>query len=261
MVADVSWWATTFTQSTTTGEPAPRPTESWPAVTLDDAYAIQFETIASRLAGGESIRAIKLGLTRQVEQDQWSIPHPTFGTLTSEMLLQPGDAFAVTRGHAPKVEAEIVVMIARDITHQVESVEELVPLIATVHAGIEIFDSRYHRGDFHPVDAVADNQSALSGVWAAEGVALDDIDIVNESATLSIGGVERGHGVASRLLGHPLHAVLGVVNEMVRLGHTVPAGLAIFSGNLCQAAVPVSAGDQVEVTFSTLGSLSLSVTD
>jgi 2-keto-4-pentenoate hydratase len=259
MVADVSRWATRFTNSTATGEPVPRPTKSWPGVALDDAYAIQFATLANRLAGGESIRAIKLGLTQQAEQDQWSIPHPTFGTLTEEMLLQPGDTFHVTRGNAPKVEAEIVVMIARDITRQLESVEELVPFIATVHAGIEILDSRYDPGDFHPVDAVADNQSALSGVWAVEGMSLDDIDIVNESATLSVGGVEKGAGVASRLLGNPLHAVLGAVNEMVRLGRAIPEGLAIFSGNLCQSAVPVAGGDQVTVTFSTLGSLSLQV--
>jgi 2-oxo-3-hexenedioate decarboxylase len=260
-MSDVSQWAAMFTQSATTGEPATRPTETWSGVTLDDAYAIQFATISTRVVSGETIRAIKLGLTQQGEQDQWSIPHPTFGTLTNSMLLQPGEAFHVSRGREPKVEAEIVVLIAQDISHRLESVDELVSHVASVHAGIEILDSRYHQGEFHPVDAVADNQSALSGVWLGEGVTPRDIDIVNESATLSIGGVEKGSGVASRILGNPLNAVLGAVNEMVRLGHAVPAGLAIFSGNLCQAAVPVSAGDDVTVSFRTLGSLSLSVTD
>jgi len=260
-MADVSQWAAMFTQSTASGEPATRPTASWSGVTLDDAYAIQSATISTRVAAGETIRAIKLGLTQQLEQDQWSIPHPTFGTLTDSMLLQPGEAFQVSRGHEPKVEAEIVVLIAQDISHRLESIDQLVPHIASVHAGIEILDSRYHQGEFHPVDAVADNQSALSGVWLGEGVAVQDIDLVNESATLSIGGVEKGSGVASRILGNPLNAVLGAVNERVRLGHMVPAGLAIFSGNLCQAAVPVSAGDDVTVTFATLGSLNLSVTE
>jgi 2-oxo-3-hexenedioate decarboxylase len=260
-MADVSQWAAVFTQSTSTGEPATRPTETWPGVTLDDAYAIQFATISTRVAAGEAIRAIKLGLTQQLEQDQWSIPHPTFGTLTDSMLLQPGDAFQVSRGREPKVEAEIVVIIGQDISDRLVSVDELVSHVASVHAGIEILDSRYHQGQFHPVDAVADNQSALSGVWLGEGIAVRDIDLVNESATLTIGGVEKGSGVASRILGNPLNAVLGAVNERVRLGQKVPAGLAIFSGNLCQAAVPVSAGDDVEVTFSSLGSLSLSVTD
>jgi 2-keto-4-pentenoate hydratase len=259
VVAGISEWATSLTHAGASGKPAARPTQSWPGVSLDDAYAIQFETIANRLSGGDSIRAIKLGLTQQAEQDQWSIPHPTFGTLTKDMLLQPGDAFHVSRGHAPKVEAEIVVITSRDITQRVESVDELVPLIASMHAGIEILDSRYHQGNFHPVDAVADNQSALSGVWAAEGVSPVSIDIVNESATLRIGGVERGSGVASRLLGNPLKAVLGAVNEMVRLSRLVPQGLAVFSGNLCHAAVPVAEGDEVTVDFSTLGSLTLRV--
>jgi 2-oxo-3-hexenedioate decarboxylase len=260
-MADVSQWEAMFTHSTSTGEPATRPTESWSGVTLDDAYAIQFATVGKRVAEGETIRAIKLGLTQRAEQDQWSTPHPTFGTLTDSMLLDPGEAFPVSRGHRPKVEAEIVAVIAQDISHRLESVDRLVPHIASVHAGIEILDSRYHQGEFHPVDAVADNQSALSGVWLGEGVAPRDIDIVEESVTLTIGGLEKGSGVAARILGNPLNAVLGAVNEMVRLGRIVPAGLAIFSGNLCQAAIAVAAGDRVEVTFSTLGSLSLSVTD
>jgi 2-keto-4-pentenoate hydratase len=259
MVAKISEWATMFAHSADTQQPATRPTESWPGVSLDDAYAIQFATIAQRVEHGESIRAVKLGLTQQTEQDQWSIPHPTFGTLTNSMLLQPGEPFHVSRGHAPKVEAEIVVVTSQDISHRLESVDQLVPFVASVHAGIEILDSRYHHGAFHPVDAVSDNQSALSGVWSGEGVFLSDIDIVNESATLNVGGVEKGSGVASRLLGNPLVAVLDAVNEMVRLGRPAPAGLAIFSGNLCQAAVPVSEGDVVTVDFSTLGSLTLHV--
>jgi len=259
MVADISQWATMFSHAAANNEPATRPTTSWPGVSLDDAYAIQSQTLATRLAGGESVRAIKLGLTQQAEQDKWSIPHPTFGTLTDSMLLHPGEPFHVSRGHLPKVEAEIVVVIAADISDRVESVDHLIPFIASLHAGIEILDSRYHHGDFHPVDAVADNQSALSGVWLTEGVSPVDIDIVNESASLAINGVEKGSGVASRLLGNPLIAVMGAVNERVRLGRPIPAGLAVFSGNLCQDALPVVAEDDVTVTFSTLGSLSLRV--
>ncbi len=259
MAKDASEWATLFSRAATTKEPATRPTSLWPGVTLDDAYAIQFGTIAERTNDDDPIRAIKLGLTQQLEQDQWSIPHPTFGTLTQSMINPPGAPFQVSRGRAPKVEAEIVVVTSRDIDHRVESIEELVSLIASVHAGIEILDSRYHQGDFHPVDAVSDNQSALSGVWAGEGLLLTDLDIVNESATLLINGEEKGSGVASRLLGNPLIAVWGAINEMIRLGRPVPGGLAIFSGNLCQAAVPVVAGDTVTVEFSTLGSLTLYV--
>lgn len=259
MTADISQWATMFAHCADNKEPATRPTDAWPGVTLDDAYAIQFATIAQRLVAGESIRAIKLGLTQQAEQDQWSTPHPTFGTLTDSMLLQPGQPLQLSRGRAPKVEAEIVVVTSRDIEHQLNAVDELVPLIASVHAGIEILDSRYHHGDFHPANAVADNQSALSGVWLGEGLAPGNMDIVNESATLLIDGVEKGSGVASRLLGNPLVAVLGAVNEMIRLGRPVPAGLAIFSGNLCHTAVAVAEGDVVTVDFSTLGSVTLEV--
>lgn len=259
MVDDVSQWAERFHRATLHHTPADRPTDSMPSVTLDDAYTIQEATIRRRLDGGETIKAIKLGLTQRVEQDQWSIPHPTFGTLTDAMLLTAGDFFSLSSGRAPKVEAEIVVVISRDISHPVSSVKELRSSLGSVHAGIEILDSRYHRGEFHPLDAVADNQSALSGVWSQDGVAIDVIDIVNEFATLTINGEVKGSGSASRILGNPLNALLGAVNEVVRRWGTVPAGLAVFSGNLCESAVAVSAGDEVTVSFSHLGTLVLSV--
>lgn len=259
MSTDLEFWATTFHHATERREEAPRPTELWPGCGLDDAYAIQTATVNRRIARGESIRAIKLGLTQQAEQDQWSIPHPTFGTLTNDMLLGPGDIFEVSLGVEPKVEAEIVVVLSRAISRYIHSLDDLVSSVGSVHAGIEILDSRFRQGGFQPLDAVADNQSALSGVWAHDGMAVADIDIVAESATLTINGEVKGSGLASKILGNPLTAVLGAVNERVRLGLDVPAGLAIFSGNLCEAAVPVASGDQVTVTFSSLGSLSLDV--
>ena len=259
MSTDREHWATTFLDATERRGEAPRPSPSWPGFGLDDAYAIQTATVNRRLARGETVRALKLGLTQQAEQDQWSIPHPTFGTLTNDMLLAPGDVFEVSRGVEPKVEAEIVVVLSAAISDHLHSLDDLASSVASVHAGIEILDSRFRQGGFQPLDAVADNQSALSGVWADEGVAVAGIDIAAESATLAINAEVRGSGSASRILGNPLIAVMAAINERVRLGLEVPAGLAIFSGNLCPAAVPVARGDRVTVAFSSLGALSLDV--
>jgi 2-oxo-3-hexenedioate decarboxylase len=260
----IDWWATELTSAGRDNRAAPRPTSSMTALDLDDAYAIQKETIALREAGGEQVRAIKLGLARQSDQDRWAIPHPTFGTLTDGMLLNPGEAFSRSRGHAPKIEAEIVVVLAQSVTIAPNTLADLLPAIGQVYAGIEILDSRYWEGEFHPLDAVADNQSALSGVWSREGRSLEsyergDDDLADESVEVFINNHPVATGHSSAILGNPLKAVFGVVVDRLSRGIPVPAGLAVFSGNLLDEGIPVDVGDSILARYATLGGIRLDI--
>jgi 2-oxo-3-hexenedioate decarboxylase len=255
----VTEFAGLFRDASAGGRPALRPSESWPEFTLADAYAIQREQVSMWESAGETVAAVKLGLTQTSQQEQFGIPHPTFGTLTDRALLKPGQPFSHSRGYAPKVEAELVVVLGKDITHPPTHPDDIRESIATIHAGIEILDSRFRDGMFQPLDGVADNQSALSGVWSDEGVAPELIDMAQESVVLTIDGEVKASGDGSRILGNPLLAVHGAVVEMLRRGFTVPAGLAIFTGNLCDQAVEVAAGNTVTVEFSTLGTLSVTI--
>lgn len=252
-------FATQFRDATAGGPPPPRPSVAWPGFTLDDAYDIQRAQVAWCLKAGEQVSAIKLGLTQKWQQDQFGIPHPTFGSLTDRALLHPGEAFSLSRGYAPQVEAEMVVILGTDITELPGHPEEVRDSIASVHAGIEILDSRFRDGVFHPLDGVADNQSGLSGVWSEEGLAPSRVDMVRESVVLTIDGQVMGSGDGSRILGDPLLAVHAAVVERLRRGFPVFSGLAIFTGNLCEQAVPVAEGNTVTVEFSGLGRLSLDV--
>ena len=252
-------WGETLVQAATEVTYHSRPSVAWPSMDLDTAYAVQAEQIARRVARGETPRAIKLGLVKWAEQEQWGIAVPTFGTLTDSMLLLPGQPFSLARGHAPKVEAEIVFVLGEDVTAPLPTVEDVVAVVERVFAGIEVLDSRYDGGGFNPIDAVADNQSALSGVWSARGLPPQGFDAAGEEVHLLINGdrVAQGSGVV--ILGDPLIALRDVINDRLARGMSVDRGLAVFSGNLLDRAVPVSAGDRVDVQFSSLGSLQLDV--
>jgi 2-oxo-3-hexenedioate decarboxylase len=261
MAEDTDTWATALSEAAAARREAPRPSASIVGFDLDRAYAIQAACTARREAAGERVRAIKLGLTRQAEQDQWGLSHPTFGTLTDRMLIRPGETFSLSRGHAPRIEAEIVVVMAEAVTRRPGSLAELLPAIGQVHGGIEILDSRFRDGVFHPLDAVADNQSALSGVWSVQGRHVTDGDWGDESVTVTINSrhVATGHG--SAILGNPLNAIFGVVDDRLARGFPVPAGLAIFSGNLLDQAQAIAAGDHISVSYSSLGELHLDIVD
>lgn len=62
-----------------------------PAMTLDDAYAIQSAQIARKLSAGRRIIGWKIGLTSKVMQEALGIDTPDSGVLYDDMLLDSGD--------------------------------------------------------------------------------------------------------------------------------------------------------------------------
>lgn len=255
----VDHWATRFLDASDTPQSLPRPSATGVAGGLDEAYLIQQATLDLRCHRGERLHAIKLGLVDPAEQLQWNIPHPTWGSLTDSMLLEPGQAFSLSRGLAPRLEAEIVVVLGDTLTTVPGTLEEFLPSIASVHAGIEILDSRFDGGSFQPVDAVADNQSALSGVWLEPGVSPDWATLAEEDVHVmfnaDIASVSRDPGARP----HPLESVYRAVSDRLERGCEVSKGLAVFSGNLLPEPVGLAESDRIQVTFSTLGTLTLDV--
>ncbi len=238
---------------------APRPSASGWDLTVDDAYAVQAEQVRLMTSSGGKVAAIKLGLTDQSQQDRAGWSAPSFGTLTESMLIAGGGELSLSCGIRPRVEPEIVVTLARDVTSAPESVEEFVEYVADVRLGIEVVDPRYDDSEFILTDALADNSSALAGVVADAGVSADSVDWFSEELTLSINGERKVGGSGSALKGGPLDIALDAVRERIRLGLDVPKGLHIFAGNVAGKAVPVEAGDAVEVSSSSLGSVTLQI--
>ncbi|MEZ5702307.1 MAG: hypothetical protein R3E42_10690 [Burkholderiaceae bacterium] len=86
-----------------------------PNLTLAEAYAVQRELVALRVAAGERIIGWKLGYTSEVMRRQMGIDRPNFGPLTDRMLLGSGDAVD-ERLVQPRVEPEIGLRLATPST-------------------------------------------------------------------------------------------------------------------------------------------------
>jgi 2-oxo-3-hexenedioate decarboxylase len=255
----VDHWATRLLGASDDATRLSRPSSDWPNMSLEDAYRVQQKTLDLRLARGEHLRAIKLGLADPAEQIHWSIPHPTWGSLTDSMLLEAGQEFSLARGITPRAEAEVVVVLGETLTVAPGTLEKFLPSIASVHAGIEILDSRFGNGAFHPVDAVADNQSALSGTWSTHGQAPNWAQLANEDVVVTVNGDVVLTSRDPRTRPHPLESVYCAITDRINRGLAVPAGLAVFSGNLLPEPVAMGEGDRIQVAFTTLGALDIDV--
>jgi len=58
------------------------------------------------------------------------------------------------------------------------------------------------------------------------------------------------------VLGHPAEAIAQLANHLAARGEEIPAGTYIMSGGATEA-IPVAAGDSIQVRFQDLGSVSM----
>ncbi|MCB0909495.1 MAG: hypothetical protein KDB63_20500, partial [Nocardioidaceae bacterium] len=83
-------------------------TDEWPELDVDTGYRIQDETLRRRLARGETLVGVKLGLTSKAKQERMGVDQPLVAWLTDAMVLQPGDPVPQAALIHPRIEPEIV---------------------------------------------------------------------------------------------------------------------------------------------------------
>lgn len=154
----------------------------------------------------------------------------------------------------PKVEAEVALVLERDLTG--ENLTSVDVLNATAYAlpAIEIVCSRIRDWDIRITDTVADNASAGLYVLGQRPVKLDALDLRLAGMVMERGGEPVTFGVGAACLGHPLNAALWLARTMVRMGQPLQAGDVVLTGAL-GPMVPVNAGEHFEVQIQGLGSV------
>ena len=98
-----------------TGKPVPPLTDSDPALSVSDAYAIQLANVDHALAAGRRIIGHKVGLTSRAMQEMLGVDEPDFGVLTDDMLIDDGADVDLATLLQPRVEAEIALVLEREL--------------------------------------------------------------------------------------------------------------------------------------------------
>jgi 2-oxo-3-hexenedioate decarboxylase len=231
-------------------------TDEWPGLDVDTGYRIQDETLRRRLARGEQLVGVKLGLTSKAKQERMGVSQPFVAWLTDAMVLQPGDPVPQDALIHPRIEPEIVFVMGQRLEGPGVTAEQALAAVATVHAGAEVIDSRYRDFKFAAGDVVADNASSGAYVVAPAGLAASELDLVAEEVLVEVDGeiVDKATGAA--VLGHPAEALALAVNELARRGLAIEAGWTVLTGGMTDA-VFATPGSTVACRFATLGSVEL----
>ncbi|GAB7551393.1 2-keto-4-pentenoate hydratase [Novosphingobium sp. 11B] len=221
------------------------------------AYAVQEINTRHWQAQGRRIVGRKAGLTAKAVQVQLGVDQPDFGVLFDDMRISDGGRLAASRTIQPKAEAEIALVLARDLPDDTTTAAQVGAATGSVHAAIEIVDSRIADWKITFADTVADNGSSAFFVIAEEGVPIAGRDLWSCGMVMTVNGAIASIGAGAAALGHPLEAAAWLARTLAARGDPLKAGDILLTGAL-GPMVPLSPGDQVRAVVGGIGECAFS---
>lgn len=231
--------------------------ETFPELDVALAYRVQAKNNALALAAhGARGRIIgrKVGLTSKSVQKQLGVDTPDFGTLRSDMCFGDAEEIPWARLMQPKAEAEIAVVLGRDLDRPGVTFAEALRAVDHALPALEIVGSRIEGWNIKLVDTIADNASSSVFVLGGTPRKLSEFDARMCGMVMERKGEPVSLGAGAACLGHPLNAVVWLANTMIGLGEPLKAGDTVMTGAL-GPMVAVAPGDALEARINGLGSV------
>jgi 2-keto-4-pentenoate hydratase len=238
-----------------TRQPIPTLTSHWPELDERGAYAIARATEALL---AEPRVGYKLGYTSAAMRAQMGVDQPNYGVLTAPTRVVHGGMLAMSELIHPLVEPEIAFMMAADVPDPAQTEAA----VASVHAALEIVDTRYEAYRFKAADNIADNSSAARFVIGPAMALAPDCNLATVPVQLSVDGDLLGEGSGADALGHPLIALTWLAERLLLDGTMLRAGDVVLTGGLtrahaaqpgmrfcCRVADPTQGGGEAVLSF------------
>ena len=233
---------------------------AYPAMTIEDGYAIQREWVKLELAAGRRVRGRKIGLTSRAMQQASQITEPDYAPLMDDMFFETGGDIPFERFIAPRVEVELAFVLGSGLAGPgvtlfdvLRATEFVTPAIEIIDARIEQFD-RDSQAPRKVFDTIADFAANAGVVLGGRPVRPLDVDLRWIGALLHRNGVIEETGLAAGVLNHPATGVAWLANRIAPYGERLEAGDIVLAGSFTR---PVNAqrGDAFHADYGKLGSI------
>lgn len=221
----------------------------------DGAYAVQTINTRYWLSHGRRIVGRKAGLTAKSVQQQLGVDHPDFGVLFEDMRIEDGATLEASRTLQPKVEGEIAFLLAKDLLDAETTAVVAADAIGSVHASIEVVDSRIADWKITFADTVADNGSSAFFVIAPQGKPLEGLDVWTAGMVMEVNGQIASLGAGAAALGNPLNSLAWLARTLAARGEPLKAGDVVLAGAL-GPMVALQPGDHVRAVVGGIGECS-----
>lgn len=230
----------------------------YPAMTIEDSYAIQKAWVELKVNAGSVIKGHKVGLTSRAMQMASNIDEPDFGVLLDNMFFNDGARLPRDQFIVPRVEVELAFVLAKDLCGPDVTLLDVYNATDYVMPALEIIDARFQQKDPETgatrkvLDTIADNAANAAVVMGGRPVRIQEFDLRWVGSILSRNGQIEETGIAAGVLNHPGNGVVWLANKLGELGVSLKAGQVILSGSFTRP-VHAEQGDVFSADYGPLG--------
>lgn len=228
---------------------------TWPDITIEDAYAIQSEVTAQKVAGGAKVIGHKIGLTSKAMQRSTQIDEPDYGHLLDNMMVADGAKVNHADYCVPRVECELTFVLGEPLKGPGVGLLDVLRATEYVVPSIEIIDARI-QNPRKIYDTVSDNGAAAGIVIGGRPVGPMDVDLRWVGGIMYRNSEIEETGVAAGVLGHPAMGIAWLANKVAPFGTVLEPGHIMLSGSFIRP-VWAEPGDTLHADFGELGGVSV----
>lgn len=200
---------------------------------LDEAqaYAQQDKYIKALTRDGtRKMVGYKIAYASDISRVRAGVSQPAFGQLLDTMQVPEGGSVVAAGYRRFAIEAEVAVVMGKTIDQPVETAEDMLAYVATVHAALDMPDLPFdYEASFTATDMIIAN---AAGHRFALGPSRDPLRIRFEAmpVILAIDGRAHSSADASDVMGGPYHALLWLQQQLVAQGKTLKQGQIVLTG-------------------------------
>jgi 2-oxo-hept-3-ene-1,7-dioate hydratase len=235
--------------------------QDYPAITIEDAYAIQKAWIAIKVAEGRVVKGHKIGLTSKAMQSALLIDEPDSGVLLDDMFFADGGLVPSDRFIGTRVEAELAFIMKARLAGPACTMFDVLNATDFIVPALEILDTRIERVD--PAtkstrkifDTVADNAANAGIVLGGRPLRPLDADLRWIGALCYRNGQLEETGLAAGVLNHPATSVAWLANKIAPNGLALEPGQVVLAGSFIRP-IETRKGDTIQADYGRYGSVS-----
>ncbi|WP_294570878.1 2-oxo-hept-4-ene-1,7-dioate hydratase [uncultured Arthrobacter sp.] len=234
--------------------PVPLLTARYPAMTVEDSYAVQRLWRQRSEDAGRKLVGRKIGLTSRAMQAATGITEPDYGAIFDDMVFESGCSVQWERYTRPRVEVELAFVLKTDLAGPGCTIIDVLNATDYVVPALEILDSRIEMEGRTIVDTIADNAAMGAMVLGGNPVRPEAVDLRWVAAILYKNQTVEETGVAAGVLNHPAAGVHWLANKIAAHGEGMRAGDTILAGSFTRP-LWVDPGDTIHADYGPLGSI------
>ncbi len=231
-----------------------------PAMTVEDAYAVQDTWVKMKINEGRSIKGRKIGLTSRAMQQSSQIDEPDYGTLLDDMFFDDGADVPLSRFISPRLEVELAFILKQPLQGANLTIEDVLTATDCVMPAVEIIDARIHRLDPDTgrprkvFDTISDNAANAGIIMGGKAIGAKDMDLRWASGLLYRNDVIEETGVAAGVLDHPANGIAWLARKFTPHNIALEPGHIILSGSFTRP-VAIRVNDTFRIDYGELGQI------